>query len=199
MATFLRTRATLQIVGQSTPSLITRYWDSAGAAIGLLATEAVARDRAFWNSLAATVANGANYTPTLIVDEIEETTGVLVNQIAATAPAAIAFTGAGDPLPYFTQALMRLGTNLFVGGRRVQGRQFIPGLVENASTGTPAAPTTTVLTALQTAANLLGTTITTPITQRVWHRPVGGAGGLSTPVLSRSFSPSWAVLKSRRT
>lgn len=199
MATFLRSRATLQIVGQSTPSLITRYWDSTGAAIGLLATEAVARDRAFWNALAATVANGAIYTPNLIVDEIDEATGDLVNQISAAAPAAVSFTGANDPLPYFTQGLVRLGTNLFINGRRVQGRQFIPGATELFSTGTPAAPTSTFLTNVGAACTALGTTIVTAIGQRVWHRPGPSGPGLSTPVISRSVSPAWAVLKSRRT
>lgn len=198
MATFLRTRATLQLIGQSTPSLITRYWDSTGAAIGLLATEAVARDRAFFGSLSAVLTAGAIYTPNLVVDEIEETTGALVNQVAAAAPAAIAFTGSGDGIPYAMQALVRLGTNSFIGGRRVQGRQFIPGFLEASSTGNPPQPSTGLLTSIQTAANLLGTTIVTPIGQRVWHRPGGATPGLSVPVISRSVSPQWAVLKSRR-
>jgi hypothetical protein len=111
----------------------------------------------------------------------------------------VVFTAAGDALPYATQGLLRLGTAAFIGGRRVQGRQFIPGLTETANAGTPAQPTTSVMTSMQNAANLLGTTVVTPINQRVWHRPKLGTGGLSTPVITRSISPTWAVLKSRRT
>ena len=199
MATFLRTRATLQVAGQGTPCLITRYWDSTGAALSALATEAVARDRAFFTSLVTSIVAGSVYTPNLIVDEIEETTGDLVGQVAAAAPGSVTPTGAFDALPYFTQALLRLGTNLFVAGRRVQGRSFIPGLMENGSVGTPAAPSAALVTNLQTAANLLGTTIVTPIGQRVWSRPTLSRPGLSTPVISRTIAPTWAVLKSRRT
>ena len=198
MATFLRTRATLQGIGMATPALITTYWDSAGAAIGLLATEAVARDRAFWAALTAFVANGSVYTPNLIVDEIEETTGALVNQVAAAAPAAIANIAGGDPLPYATQGLVRFGTNAFINGRKVAGRRFIPQLMEGQSAGTPPTPNAPVITAMQNACNALGAVIVTPIGQRVWHRPAPGRPGLSVPVISRSVSSTWAILKSRR-
>lgn len=198
MATFLRSRATLQIPGQGSPSLITRYWDSTGAGIGALATEAVARDRAFFNSLAASVVAGSTYTPNLVVDEIDEVTGNLVNQIAAAPPAAVAFTGAFDALPYFVQGLMRLSTNLFVNGRRTQGRMFIPGLMENGSAGAPAAPTAALVTSLTTAAATLSAVVVSPINQRVWHRPSLAGPGLSTVVTARSIAPTWAVLKSRR-
>lgn len=198
MATFLRTRASLQIVGQSTPSLITHYWDSTGAAIGLLATEAVARVRAHFAALNTSIAAGAIYTPNLVVDEIDENTGALANQISASAPAAVSFTGANDPLPFFTQALERYATNLYVNGRRVQGRSYVPGITELFSTGNPPVPTSTVLASLVTAMSALGTTIVTPMSQRVWHRPGPSGPGLSTPVISRSAAPYWAVLKSRR-
>jgi len=199
MATFLRARATLQLVGQSTPSLVTSYWDSTGAAIGLLATEAVARDLAFWAALAARIVNGAIYTPNLVVDEIEETTGALVNQVAASAPAAISFTGTGDGVPFLTQGLVRFNTNSFIGGRRVQGRRFIPGCLEIDNSGTPPQPVALLTTALGTANNALGTVIATAMGQRVWHRPGPSGPGLSVPVISRGVSNQWAVLKSRRT
>lgn len=198
MATFLRARATLQLVGMSTPALITSYWDSTGAAIGLLATEAVARDRAFWGALAAQITNGAAYTPNLVVDEIEETTGTLVNQVTAAAPAAVAFTGSGDGVPWATQALVRFATNSFINGRRVQGRRFIPGCLETQNSGTVPQPQSGLLTALGNANTALGTTIVTPIGQRIWHRPGALGAGLSVPVTARQVSTSWAILKSRR-
>lgn len=199
MATFLRTRATLQLVGQSTPSLLTHYWDSTGAAIGLLATEAVARVRAQYSAMAAQLAASSVFTPNLLVDEVDEATGALVNQVAASAPPAIAFTGSGDPLPFMVQGLVKLGTNAFINGRRVQGRMFIPGALEVNSAGTPPAPLSGFVTLMNTGAAALGTTIVTPIGQRVWHRPVGGLGGLSVPVTTRQASTQWATLKSRRT
>lgn len=199
MATFLRTRGQLQVLGQGTPSLVTHYWDSAGGSGVALATEAVARVRAFWNSFAAWVGSGSTWTPNLVVDEIEETTGALVNQYAASAPAGVAFTATGDALPLFTQGLLRYGTAAFIDGRRVQGRTYVPGVVESSSAGNPAAPIPAYITALNTAAALLGTTIITPMSQRVWHRPGPRGAGLSAPVITRQAANTWAVLKSRRT
>lgn len=199
MATFLRARCTLQLVGQSTPCLITTYWDSAGATPTVLGTEALARVRAMFNGLAASIVTGAGLTFNPIVDEIEETTGTLVNQHAATPPASVTFSATGDALPYATQALARFGTAGFINGRRVQGRMFIPGFVESQSLGTPPQPTGGLIGILQTSVNLLGTTVTTPMSQRIWHRPGPSGAGLSVPVTARSISPFWATLRSRRT
>lgn len=198
MATFLRSRAVLSLPGQGSPALLTYYWDSTGAAPAALATEAHARVRAFWNSLAAWLPTVAALAITPEVDEIEETNGQIVGQAVGTLPAAVSFTATTDSLPYQTQALLGLTTGTFISGRRLKGRQFIPGLTEAANTS-GGAPFGTAVTALNTAASLLGTTVVTPVNQRVWHRPVGGSGGLSAIVTSRSASTKWAVLKSRRT
>lgn len=198
MATILRSRGTFSATGMGTPALVTHYWDSAGGTGTALATEAVARVRAMWNAMAAVITLSATWTPNLVVDEIDEVTGDLVNQYAAAAPAAVTFSASGDTLPYFTQGLMRFATASFIAGRRLQGRSFIPGVVETDNQGAPGVPSAATLTALQGGANLLGTTIVTPMSQRIWHRPSPSAAGLSSPVISRTVSPTWAVLKSRR-
>ncbi len=197
MATFLRVRATLVNPGISGTGLITTYWDSAGGTPSALATEAVARVRAMFNSLASSFATGSVFTPNLTVDEVEETTGALVNQIAAAAPAAISFTGTGTSLPPQTQYLLRFSTATFVGGRRITGRMFL-GPCLNAGMTAGGIPTAAQITALNTAAALLGTTITTPMSQRIWHRPKGGTGGLSAVVIARQASTQYSVLRSRR-
>jgi hypothetical protein len=43
-----------------------------------------------------------------------------------------------DPLPWATQGVVRLKTNAFNNGRRLQGRLFIPGPGEGNSDGLPA-------------------------------------------------------------
>lgn len=197
MATFLRFRSTLVNPGISGTGLVTTYWDSAGGTGAALATEAAARVRAFFNSLASSFAGGSVWTPNLTVDEIEETNGVLVNQYSATAPAAVAFTGTGTSLPPQTQYLLRFNTATFTGGRRISGRMFLgPCLLGGMTTG--GIPTTTQVTALNNAAALLGTTIVTPMSQRVWHRPKNGTGGLTAVVTSRQASTAYSVLRSRR-
>lgn len=198
MATFYRVRAGLTAVGNSHVALMTTYWDSTGGSPSAVVTEALARVRAFWNSMQGSMANGCALTINPVADEIEETTGALVAQQAGAPPAAVSFSGSGDALPFANQALLRLATNSFVNNRRVQGRINIPYLTElQSSSGV--GPTAGLIVNITTAAALLGTTVVTPIGQRVWHRPpVGSASGLSTPVIARTVSPTWAVLRSRR-
>lgn len=197
MATFLRFRSTLVNPGISGTGLVTTYWDSAGGTGTALATEAAARVRAMMASIASSFASGSVWTPNLQVDEIEETNGALVNQYTASAPASVAFTGTGTSLPPQTQYLIRFSTSTFVAGRRVSGRMFLgPCLLGGMTTG--GIPTTGQVAALNTAAALLGTTIVTPMSQRIWHRPKSGTGGLTAVVTGRAASTQYSVLRSRR-
>lgn len=197
MATFLRQRTVLNLPGVSTPPLMTTYWDSTGAAIGLLATEATARVRAMLAAMAGSFPANTSPSYNLVLDEIEETTGVIVNQVSAAAPAAVTFTPGGTLLPLQTQICIRLNTNAFIAGRRLQGRIFLPYRLANGS-DTGGSPLAAYVSGLTTAANALGTTVVTPITQRVWSRPRPGRLGLSAPVISRACQPTYSVLKSRR-
>lgn len=196
MATFLRQRVVVGFAGGN-QCLMTYYWDSTGAAQSLLATEGMARVRAMWASVSAfhPVNLIVSYNP--VFDEIEETNGNLVGQVAGTPPAANTFSGATDTLPFQTQGLARYSTNTFLAGRRLQGRQFLPFPLEvsNDPGGTPASG---YRSGWQTALNLLGTTVVTPMAQRIWHRPTPSSAGLSSVVIARTVGTSWAVLKSRR-
>ena len=198
MPTFLRTRATITDPGIGPAALLTYYWDSAGGTGTALTTEAIARVRAFWNSAAALVHSTAQITFNLTSDEIEDTTGAIVNQYVGAAPAAVAFTGGGDVLPLMTQGLLRLTSATFVNGRRVVGRQFLPFPTETHNLGSGLPSTASYVTPMTAAAALLGTTIVTPMTQRIWHRPGPAGPGLSVPVTARSVASTWGTLKSRR-
>jgi hypothetical protein len=197
VATFLRQRTVLGLPGVSTPPLMTTYWDSTGAAIGLLATESVARVRAFLAAMAGSFPVNTAPAYNLVLDEIEETTGAIVNQVTAAAPAAITFTGSGTILPLQTQMLIRLQTATFIGGRRLQGRIFLPYRLASGS-DSGGSPLSAYVTGLTTASGALGTTVVTATNQRVWSRPQPGRAGLSAPVIARTCQPSYAVLKSRR-
>ena len=198
MAQFLRTRYKFQVGLGGPVSLLTFYWDGTGATDVALVTEAHARVRAAFNALTARLASGSSF----IIDQplgdfVEETNGEIQSQAAPSAlPGGLTFTQSAEILPYQTQALVRYQTGTFLNGRRITGRTFIPGWTEiNNVIGTPSATDITALGAFNTA---LGTTIVTSMSQRVWHRPVNGTGGLSAPVLSRTVSPEWSVLRSRR-
>lgn len=199
MAVSLRTRYKIQAGPAGPVGLTTFYWDGTGASDVALVTEAHARVRAAFAALAARLIAGSGF----IIDQpngdfFEETTGQVVSQAAPSAlPAGVTFTNANDPLPYQTQAYVRYFSGTFINGRRVSGKTYIPGWTEldNAS-GTPSGPAVTALNAFCTA---LGTTVVTPMSQRIWHRPGGAGAGLTVPVLSRTASGTWGVLRSRRT
>lgn len=198
MAAFLRTRATLTDPGIGPPALLTYYWDGTGGTDVALVTEAMARVRAFWDSFKVHVHAGVALSFNTVGDFVEETDGQIVAQATGTAPAAVTFTGPTDALPLATQGLLNLGTSTFINGRRVKGRQFIPYPVEQDNVNGAIPNAVNYVGGLNTAAALLGTTIVTPMSQRVWHRPNGGSPGLSVPVTSRQASSSWATLRSRR-
>jgi hypothetical protein len=198
MATFLRTRAIVSAPAEGGDSLITYYWDSTGGTPVQVMTEAQARVRAFWENWKPQlpVTSSVIYNP--VGDEVDEATGQIVGQFSAAGVAVTNGTSAGERLPYMTQGLLRFSTASFIGGRRLQGRQNIP-LPAETDNGS-GVPNPAYRAALQTAANILGTTIVTGISQRVWHRPdpLTGIGGLSAPVTARTVGTQWAVLRSRR-
>lgn len=196
MATLLRTRATYLDNVAGTEALLTYYWDSTGGTPTAVMTEAVARVRSFWVTFRDHFPNSGGIELDPVGDEVDEVTGAIVSQYTAPAVSGLSGLAGGDALPPLNQGLLRLRTGTYIGGRRVLGRQFIPGAVEaDSQAGRPAAG---YVSALNTAAAALGATQVTAIAQRVWHRPVNGSGGLSVVITARSASSEWAVLRSRR-
>lgn len=206
MSAFLRTRYQFQDGSGAPLSLLTFYWDGTGATDTAMVTEAHARVRAAYAALASFIVGGANLAFTIPAgDFVEETNGQIQSQAVGSLPSAVTFTGTGDILPRATQALVKFNTSTFIRGRRLVGRSFIPGFTES-SNGSLAAPSPALITALGAFNTALGTTVVTPMSQRVWNRPVKDPvsgvvtrASLSAIVTSRSVSPSWATLRSRRT
>lgn len=197
MADLIRTRAT--IIGQTgLPGLFTAYYAPSGAVGTAQATEALARVRAFFDSFKAHLPGTVQVTSPSEVDVINDANGDLVARVPGTPPATVSGTGAGTagaaPLMFVLQHL----TGVVVGKRVVRGRSFIgPTIASDNSVGNP---TATSISALMTAAALLGTTIVTPLGQVVWHRPSGvpKAGGSSVLVTGHGVWTQWGVLRSRR-
>lgn len=199
MATILRVRATIGQSSGTVPCLLTTYWDSTGAGLAALATESVARVRAAFAAMSPSLATGTSFTPNLLVDEIDENTGSIVNQVAASAPAATAGAAAGSLLPLQTMVVAQYQTATFIAGRRLRGRSYIPGLTTGAI-GAGGTVVVAVINAINAWNTALGTTVVTATNQRVWHRPdpVTHVGGLSAVVASRSANTQFAVMRSRR-
>lgn len=198
MAVILRAAAVLSGASIPTGGFSQTWWlpQTVGGS-NADATDILARFRAAWATWAPNI--GVGYTATFdpICIAVESTTGVLVASFAGTQPAAVTGSGAGDPLPFQTQGLVRLLTSTVLNGRRVQGRLFIPGPLEGGNT-TGGGPTAAYQTAYDAGGDGMLAAGATTSSLQVWHRPVNGAGGANASVTSTSPSPTWAVLRSRR-
>lgn len=196
-ATIFRLRATVAYGGVS--ALHTTYWNFLAASDSAGATEALARVRALWDSFKTRMPLGAtvNFDPNLA--KMQDQDGVLFGVATGSAPGTVAGATSGDVLPFQTQGLMKYGTGVFVGGRALQGRTYIPFPLEQDNTA-GAGPLAGYVTAANTAFGLLGTTVATAIGQVIWHRPTtpGGTDGSSSAVTSRVCATTWASQRGRR-
>jgi hypothetical protein len=121
---------------------------------------------------------------------IESSTGETVS-VGTIAGSSVTMTGGGDALPQQIQALIRMYTNVFIGGRRLRGRIFIPGQLEanNLTTGgVNGAEVVAYDAAMDTMRAAMGTSL-------VIYSPTNRA---FAPVTAHSTWSKWAGLRSRR-
>jgi hypothetical protein len=192
----MRVRFTLSSL-EGLPGLHTTYWNGASSTpVQADATDVAARVRAFWNSLAGQMANALVIAPVAGVDILDQTTGALVGGLNSGSLASVTGSGTGS-LPSATMLLLKYGTGVIVGGRRLQGRSFIGPVSTAVNTG--GNPTAASATALVTAAAFL-TSGATASQLVVWHRPsvAAPAGGSVAPVTIFGTAIEFAVLRSRR-
>lgn len=196
MTDLIRVRAHVQ--GPAGASLSTLYFKSPAAADVAHCQEAAARVRAFFNAMNSSLASGTTTTFESSCDILTAETGELTGRVPVTAPTLTAGTATGDILPGRMQYLFKQSTGVFINGREVQGRSFVPGTTEglNAAGGLVASGT---VTTGSTAFGLLGVTITVAVSNVVWHRPQNGAGGLAVDVAGWSLSQHYGQMRKRRT
>lgn len=193
----LMMRARVAITGPSgLPGVLTGYFTGSTPVTTAEATEAVARVRAMLESIKSRLNNTVVFTYPSSVDVLEDTTGGLQGGLGITPPASTTGGSASPLVPPATQLLLQLHTGLIFHGRRVRGRINLPGT--NTTDISIGAPSAALLTAAQTAVQLLGTTVVTPISNCVWHRPNAAGAGAAVPVTSYSVGTKYAVLRSRR-
>jgi hypothetical protein len=155
--------------------------------------------RDFWNALDESMAAGASWTVSGLVDSVEATSGVLEDTLVALDRTGVA-TVVGEFLPYQTQGLVTWRTAGIVNGRRVHGRTFIPYPSETLNVG--GVPNGAYVAFLQAAGTALAASGTTELC--VWHRPVLDSEGTvveaGSPhaVTSAIGQPRWSVLRGRR-
>lgn len=162
-----------------------------GGTTGGEADAASAAVLTLWQTLDTDITNRLTWTILPEAEFVDPATGNVtgIEPIpGGTAPGASGL----DPLPAFTQALLRWRTGLFVAGREVRGRTFVPGPTE--AMNTLGIPTATYLNFLTATANTFLVDAGTAGDFGVWSP----TRGLFAAAASVSAWTQWSTLRSRR-
>lgn len=120
---------------------------------------------------------------------INTTSGSPIDAFAVTNRTFLGEDG-GDPLPWQTQALVKFQTGVFLAGRRLVGRLFVPGICEGSNTN--GVPNSGFLSDLVSSADLLALDVSNPLwVYSPTHHQARVASGVTLPT-------RWASLRSRR-
>lgn len=183
MALMFRVRTVFTGV-EGTPWLSTMYFS------GAVGTPQDAADAVgvFWADVETHIAGSVEWTTEAAVYSIDDTDGQatgLNNTTVSTGSGA----GGGSIMPLADQALVRMHTGEFVGGREIRGRIFVPGIATAATNGN-------VPSAVITNINGAAATLISDVSQTwvVWSR----AHSQFQPVVSADTWAKFAVLRSRR-
>ena len=147
---------------------------------------------AIWEGLSAVIWSGVTAAVLPNVDVIDPVTGQTTGSFGVTTTPN-AMGASGDQQPVAVQGLVQLRTGVYVSGREIRGRVFIPGSVDTADLA--GAPNPVYSTSL---GNVFSTAITdsaalgNPLA--IWSPTRGQA----EPVASAAGWTQWAVLRSRR-
>ena len=172
--------------GTGADQVSTMFFDQAAGGTAQHAADAV---HTFWSSLSSTIITGYTMNVDTIVEDIDIATGKPVAVTSVTA-APITASGASGAMPWATQGLVEWRTGLFLSGREVRGRTFIPGVNGVANAG--GVPSSTYLSTLQAAGNALATDVNSSLC--IYSRKKRSIGVVTTC----NTYQKWAVLRSRR-
>lgn len=180
-------RVRITITGaQGTPWVATHFLDDQG---GNTAADAVLAVGALWDNLMQLATDNVSYTSGGVVETVDETTGQPTGLTAVTPETGIGQLS-NDPLPWATQMVCQWRTGIFVSGREVRGRTFVPGLTEASNTdGVPYSGTMTQLNGY--CASYAASLNATPFVYSRQHH-------VGYPIVAGTAWDQFAVLRSRR-
>lgn len=171
---------------QGAPYLSTMFFDGTDLTA---ATNAVTATHAFWTAIKDRIHSSCAWTVSGEVEVIVPATGTL-SAVYSVGDTHGVGADTNDLLPFTVQGLLRWNTGVITGGRRLRGRNFIPGPTEGYSTlGIPASSYISNIAAgaaglIADAGSVLG----------VWSRK----NGVFEPVTGYSVWNEWGSLLSRR-
>lgn len=180
----IRVRATWAGIG-GTPFLSTFYFDGSSQEAADDAASAVST---FLGAVDAQIDSGLTWSLVREVPVINASTGQpssLYVVAAATGTGAVS----GNQVPFASQAIVRWRTGVFVNGREIRGRTFLPGLQGGSADGVLSSAQ---ISAIDTAASALIADSNSEL--QVWSREHGQAAD----VISGTAWNQFGVLRSRR-
>lgn len=143
----------------------------------------------FWTAINANMHSSVAWTR---LGEIELLDEASLKVVGVESTDAVSSTGQfnTDPLPPATQGLVRWRTGVYIDGREIRGRTFLPGMLE--SNNTNGAPVASLVTNFTTAAqNLIGASGSTPVV-------ISRANSAFAAMVTANAWSKWAQLRSRR-
>jgi hypothetical protein len=179
----LRLRTLWSGIG-GTPFLTTLYFDGSTQTE---ADDAVLTAAAFLGNADAVIDNGLSWATEAEVVRMDPATGQPLS-LFTTTPATGTGALAGNQVPFIAQALIRWRTGVFVGGKEIRGRTFLPGLQGGTADGTLSAANITTLSGA--AAGLVAGVAVFG----VWSK----THGQFQPAISSSVWNQFASLRTRR-
>nr|CRY96194.1 hypothetical protein [uncultured prokaryote] len=182
----LRIRSVWTGVGGS-PWYSNLYFDGTGSVDAQSCADNVAD---FWATFTLVWMPNLSVSVESFVAVVDPVSGDVTGGHTIDVPDPVTGSGSGGTLPTSTQALLSMNTPIYIAGRNLRGKLYVPGLTEgvNTNNGTPdpiyVQPMAEALEILADAGPDLV----------VWSRK----NGITAPVSSVTASTKWAVLRSRR-
>jgi hypothetical protein len=112
------------------PAYVNTYFDADSTSAGAYQAAMLI----FWGDLQNAIRADANVEMLNPIPIVSSLTGQVVD-VAVGDGGTVDFADSADPLPTANQLLVQLHTGVFVGGREIRGRMFIPYMTEAANTG----------------------------------------------------------------
>lgn len=131
------------------------------------------------------------------VDVLDSATGAITNTFSVAPPAVVAGAGGPNIAPPALAALLKLGTDTFVAGRRVRGRSYLSPLADGVI-GLDGEILPAIANGKGAVLEVMNAATEPGDLWVVWHRPKLKLGGLAAPITSTSMPTKIAVLTSRR-
>jgi hypothetical protein len=154
------------------------------------ANSAITATKAFLDALKVWQDSNMAFATEAEVPEINTTTGATIQVFNTTVQTGVGSVG-GTMLPTAAQALIRWRTGVFVSGREIRGRTFVPGLTQTANNGDGVVNGGTITAFSTAAANLIAAA---GADFGVWSRARATFAAAQTGSCWNQF----AVLRSRR-